>query len=177
MQRRAPLCRITLVTPSRTVHANSSRRSLGTSSVEFGRSASISAAASAVRARGQLAGQGQLAIALHCASYVGERVAGEPFQVGDLGLRAGGVDVEQALGELRLDRDHGQRVPEDVVEVAGEPVALLGDREPAVLVVATISWALRVSICWIPQTATVAASMLSRRPGSGSHPGTTKPAR
>ena len=32
----APLCRITLVTPSRTVQANSSRSSEGTSSVEFG---------------------------------------------------------------------------------------------------------------------------------------------
>ena len=50
-QCRAPECRITLVTPSRTVQANSSRSSDGTSSVELGRSASISAARSATRAR------------------------------------------------------------------------------------------------------------------------------
>src|SRR5262249_31352727 len=43
----APEWRITLVTPSRTVQANSSRRSDGTSSVELGSSASISAARSA----------------------------------------------------------------------------------------------------------------------------------
>ncbi len=50
-QRRAPECLITFVTPSRTVHANSSRSSDGTSSVELGRCASISAAVSAARAR------------------------------------------------------------------------------------------------------------------------------
>ena len=53
----APLCRITLVTPSRTVHANSSRRCEGTSSVELGSSASISAAANAVRARASSPGR------------------------------------------------------------------------------------------------------------------------
>ena len=54
---RAPECRITLVTPSRTVQANSSRSSAGTSSVEFGSSASISAAGSAVRARASSPGR------------------------------------------------------------------------------------------------------------------------
>ena len=53
----ARLCRITLVTPSRTVHANSSRSSEGTSSVLFGRSASISAARSASRARASSPGR------------------------------------------------------------------------------------------------------------------------
>ena len=56
-QRRAPECRITLVTPSRTVQANSSRSSVGTSSAELGSSASISAAASAVRARASSPGR------------------------------------------------------------------------------------------------------------------------
>ncbi len=53
----APECRITLVTPSRTVQANSSRSSVGTSSVELGSRASISAAASAVRARASSPGR------------------------------------------------------------------------------------------------------------------------
>ena len=57
VQRVALLCRITLVTPSRIVQANSSRFSEGTSSVELGRSASISAASSAVRARASSPGR------------------------------------------------------------------------------------------------------------------------
>ena len=56
-QVRAPEWRITLVTPSRTVQAKSSRSSVGTSSAELGRWASISAAASAVRARASSPGR------------------------------------------------------------------------------------------------------------------------
>ncbi|WP_278259419.1 hypothetical protein [Nocardioides convexus] len=48
----------------------------------MGRLASISAAASAVLARASLAGQAEVAIALHRASYVGQGVAAEPLQVG-----------------------------------------------------------------------------------------------
>ena len=82
---------------------------------------------------GQLAGQGQLAVALDGAAYVGERVAGEPLEVGELGAGPLGVDVEQPVGELGLDRDDGQRVAEDVVQVAGEPGALVLDGELGVL--------------------------------------------
>ena len=90
-----------------------------------GRSASISAAAQRRPRPGQLAGQGQLAVALHRPAHVGQRVAAEPLEVGELGAGPVRVDVEQPVGELGLDRDHGQRVAEDVVQVAGEPVALV----------------------------------------------------
>ena len=132
-QCRAPECRITLVTPSRTVQANSSRSSDGTSSVEFGSSASISAARERDPRPGQLAGQGQLAVALDRTAYVGERVAAEPLEVGDLGAGPLEVDVEEPLGELGLHRDHGERVAEDVVQVAGEAGALVLDGEAGVL--------------------------------------------
>ena len=95
--------------------------------MEFGRSASISAASQRRPGPRQLAGQGELAVALDRPAYVGEGVAAEPLEVGDLGAGALGVDVEELLGELGLHRDHGQRVAEDVVQVAGEPVALVVD--------------------------------------------------
>ena len=132
-QRRAPECRITLVTPSRTVQANSSRSSDGTSSVEFGRSASISAAPERDPRPDQLAGERDVAVALDRAAYVGERVAAEPLEVGDLGAGPVDVDVEELLGELGLDRDDRERVAEDVVQVAGEAGALVVDGEAGVL--------------------------------------------
>ena len=92
----APLCRITLVTPSRTAHANSSRRSLGTSSALRGQ-VGVDPGRAQRRARpGQLAGQGQLAVALDGAPDVGQRVAREPLEVGDLRPGPGGVDVDAA---------------------------------------------------------------------------------
>ena len=84
---------------------------------------------------GQLTGQGQLAVALHGAAHVGQRVAGEPLEVGELGPGPLRVDVEQPVGQLGLDGDHGQRVAEDVVQVAGEPGALVLDGERGVLLV------------------------------------------
>ena len=74
-----------------------------------------------------------LAVALDRPAYVGERVAAEPLEVGDLGAGAFDVDVEELLGELGLHRDHGQRVAEDVVQVAGEAGALVVDGEAGVL--------------------------------------------
>ncbi len=74
-----------------------------------------------------------LAVALDRAAYVGERVAAEPLEVGDLGAGAFDVDVEKLLGELGLHRDHGERVAEDVVQVAGEAGALVVDGEAGVL--------------------------------------------
>ena len=82
---------------------------------------------------GELAGERQLAVAVDRASYVGQRVAREPLEVGQLGPRAVGVDVDQPVGQLGLHRDHGQGVAEDVVQVAGEPVALVVQGQPGVL--------------------------------------------
>ena len=167
VQRVALLCRITLVTPSRIVHANSSRFSEGTSSVEFGQvGLDLGGLQRHPRPR-ELAGQAQLAVALHGPSYVGQGVAREPLEVVDLGPRAVGSTSISLLGQLGLDGDHRQRVAEDVVQVAGEPVALLGDGEPLVLLLRRDQLGVAHHNCWTPHTATVAASMLSSRPGSG----------
>ena len=81
----------------------------------------------------QLAGERDVAVALHRAAYVGERVAAEPLEVRDLGAGPVDVDVQKLLRELGLHRDHGERVAEDVVQVAGEPGALVVDGEAGVL--------------------------------------------
>ena len=49
----------------------------------------------------QLAGQGDLAVALDRAAYVGEGVAAEPLEVGDLGAGPLDVDVEELSGRAR----------------------------------------------------------------------------
>ncbi len=125
----------TLVTPSRIVQANSSRCSVGTSSAALGRSASISAAASAVAGPGELAGQGQLAVALDGARTSASASRREPFEVGELGPGPVRVDVEQPLRQLGLDGDHGERVAEDVVQVAGEAGPLVLNGQLGVLLV------------------------------------------
>ena len=79
---------------------------------------------------GQLAGQGHLAVAGHGRADVGQRLPGQPLDLGDLGLGPVRVEPDQPAGQLGLDRDDGQRVAEDVVQVAGEPVALVLDRQP-----------------------------------------------
>ena len=58
-----------------------------------------------------------------------ERLSGDRAHLGDLGLGPLGVDVDEPLGELGLDRDDGERVPEHVVDVPGDPLALLADLE------------------------------------------------
>ena len=55
---------------------------------------------------------------------LGERLTGQRLDLGQLGLGALGVDVDEPLGELGLDRDHGERVTEHVVHVAGHPFPL-----------------------------------------------------
>src|SRR6185369_6366802 len=77
---------------------------------------------------GDLGGEGDVAVAGDRVPHVGQRLAGQPFHVGDLGLGPVRVQPYQAAGQLGHD---GERVAEDVVQVAGEPVALVLDREPA----------------------------------------------
>ena len=76
---------------------------------------------------GQLGRQAQLAHSVDGSAHVGEGVAGEPLDVGDLGAGALRADVDEPVGELGLDGDDGQRVAEDVVQVAGHPGAFLVD--------------------------------------------------
>ena len=58
--------------------------------------------------------------------------AGEGDDLGRLGLRPGRVRVHEPLHELRLDVDGGQGVAEDVVQVQGQPLALLGQSQVTV---------------------------------------------
>ena len=78
---------------------------------------------------GQLAGQRDLAETTDRRPDVGQRLARKPFQVSDFRARPGRVDLDQPAGQLGLDRDHRERVAEDVVHVAGHPLALRRHRE------------------------------------------------
>ena len=137
VHRVAPLCRTTLVTPSRTVQANSSRR-CGRHVVRGVGQLGLDVGGGQRRSRaGELAGQGQLAVARDGPAHVGQRVAREALEVGDLGPGPLDVDVEQPVGQLGLDRDDRQRVAEDVVQVAGEAGPLVLDGQLGVLLVGT----------------------------------------
>ena len=170
VHRVAPLCRMTLVTPSRTAHAKTSRMSLGTSSALPGRSASIPAERNDSARPGQLAGQGELAEPLDGAPDVHQRVAREALEVGHLRAGPGGVGVHQPPRQLRLDGDDGQGVPQDVVQVARHPVALLLDREPGVLLPGQVRSMLRFISWVIPQVAKAATQIANERVKSDSHP-------
>ena len=56
--------------------------------------------------------------------HLGQRLACGGLDRLQLLLGARGVDVDQPGGELGLDRERGQRVTEDVVDVAGHPLPL-----------------------------------------------------
>ena len=97
---------------------------------------------------------------------------GQPLHVGDLGRRPRRVQRQQPAGELGLDRDHGQRVAEDVVQVAGGPGAFLGDRQPGDLVLGRgqpgVVSASRVT----PNMANAASTTANTTPASCCQPGT-----
>ena len=112
------------------VQANSSRRStghvvggVGQLGLDLGRRQRRSRP-------GELAGQGQLAVALHGAAYVGQRVARASRSRSTSSARArSGSTSSSRLRQLGLDGDDGERVAEDVVQVAREPGALVLDGE------------------------------------------------
>jgi hypothetical protein len=75
--------------------------------------------------RGDLAGQADAAYSHGGGPHVGQGVAGQRLQVGELPAGPVQVDVEQALRQFGLDGDHGQRVAEDVVQVVGDAGAFV----------------------------------------------------
>nr|WP_246631689.1 hypothetical protein [Pseudonocardia nigra] len=86
----------------------------------------------------QLGGKIGAACLANQRSHLGERLAGHPLHLLHLGLgavegraaaRGEPVGGQQPGGELALERDHLQRVPEDVVQVVGEPQPLAGGGE------------------------------------------------
>ena len=127
---RAPLWRMTLVAASRTVHASTASTSGG--SATCGRSivASIPAASSAVRAPFELGVEPGAVVAADRLAHLAQRVARDGLDVGHVGRSRLGV-VGQALArELGLERDDRERMAEQVVQVAGEALALVGDGQP-----------------------------------------------
>ena len=92
------------------------------------------AAASAVLGHGQLACQGHLAVAGRGGPDIRQRLPGDPLHVRDLGLGPLRIQAREPPGQFRLDRHDRQRVTEDVMQIAGELMALLGQGEPGDLV-------------------------------------------
>ena len=61
-------------------------------------------------------------------AHLGQRLAGRA-RIASSGARASArVAVERGLGGVGLDRDHADAVGDDVVQLARDPAALLGDR-------------------------------------------------
>ena len=56
-----------------------------------------------------------------------EHVAGAEADLRERGLGAVGVVAQEVVGDARLHVDHGDVVGDHVVELAGDPQALLGD--------------------------------------------------
>ena len=54
-----------------------------------------------------------------------------------------GIALDEPRGELALERDHGQAVAEQVVQVARDPQPLLGDGEPRELLAGVAQLAVR----------------------------------
>ena len=123
---RAPLWRMTLVAASRTVQASTASTSGGSST--SGRSIVVVDARGVergARAR-ELGVEHRLAVAADRLADLAQRVARDALDVADLGRRGLGVVGQPPARELGLDRDDRQRVAEQVVQVAGEALALVG---------------------------------------------------
>ncbi len=128
-QRRASLCRTTLVTASRTTYPNSSLVASGIGSTAVGVTGSIPAAASTERALAISAATRTSRIPDAVARTSARDCRAMTRQLGDLGLRRRRVPVDQLLGQVGLDRDGGQRMAEDVVQVAADPFPLGDQRQ------------------------------------------------
>ena len=80
-----------------------------------------------VRGASQLAGQTQFAVAVDGGAHVGQGGACQGLDLGQLRLGLIGGGIDESGGELGLQGDDCQRVPQDVVHVPGHAVALLID--------------------------------------------------
>ena len=83
---------------------------------------------------GELRGERRLAEPADRLADRRQRLARDPFDIGHLRLRPGRIVVDEATRELALEGDDGEAVTQRVVEVAGDPRTLIGDREPRQLV-------------------------------------------
>ena len=79
---------------------------------------------------GQLSFQCGLPVAADRLAHLVQGVAGDGFDLGHLTRRVRRTRLHEPAGQLGLDRDHRQAMSEQVVEVAGKALALLGDRHP-----------------------------------------------
>jgi hypothetical protein len=80
------------------------------------------AAASSARSR-------RLPVAGHRRPHLAQRLTRGALNVGDLRRRERGCGRQQPPGQLALEHDHRQAVPEQVVQVASEAQPLLGHRQ------------------------------------------------
>ena len=80
-----------------------------------------------VRGARQLAGQAQLSVAVDSGAHVGQGRTRQGLNLGQLRLGLIGGGIDEPGGELGLQGDDCQRVPQDVVHVPGHAVALLVD--------------------------------------------------
>src|ERR1700733_13123022 len=74
---------------------------------------------------GQLTLEGWLVVAADRLAHLAERFARDLLELGDLTGGGVGPRIEEATGELGLERDDRQGVAQQVVQITGEALALL----------------------------------------------------
>ena len=78
----------------------------------------------------ELRGESRRAVPGDGAAHLGQRIPGDLVDFADLLGRACGIPFEQLAREFGLERDHRERMAEDVVKVARDPLPLGHLREP-----------------------------------------------
>ncbi len=81
-------------------------------------------------ALGELGGEGDAAVARNGGTHLGERLTREFFDGADLLCSPPRIALAQAVSEPGFQRDRGERVPEQVVQVAGDARALVVGGQP-----------------------------------------------
>jgi hypothetical protein len=107
----APLCRMTLVVPSRTAHASTASTSAGSATASSASSQSMPAAESADRAV-QCLGERELPVALDGLAHLRQRRAGDALDVVELRRRPSRLSLDELASEIALQCDHRQAVAE-----------------------------------------------------------------
>ena len=131
-QRCAPLWRITLVVPSRTAQASTASTAGGSATSGRRAAASIPAASSAIRAPASSPDERRAAVAADRVADLARAPRARRPHVGDVRRRLVRVGRGSSRpASSRLERDQRQAVAEQVVQVAREAQALLGDGQPA----------------------------------------------
>jgi hypothetical protein len=76
---------------------------------------------------GELTGQGHAPVSLDRGSHIAERIARQPFYVGDLFACPLVITPDQSTRQLGFHADRGKAVPDEVMQVPGEAQPLFGD--------------------------------------------------